>query len=128
MISWSRSLAADELPWLHLGHPQEGVDGPWFVTEAVLLVELGVSEGDEDTLLIRHGLSHASKSGCAMCPFQPVGWTWVMWETDPGGRVALVAVERVALGRNPRIFIVGQAPIGEAVTAWRAKHPRATKE
>ncbi len=27
-------IAADELPRLHLGHPQEGGDGPWFVTEA----------------------------------------------------------------------------------------------
>ncbi len=26
------------------------------------------------------------------------------------------------------MFIVGQASVGEAVTAWRAKHPRATVE
>ena len=69
LITWRRSLAADELPRLHLGHPQEGGDGPWFVTEACSFVELGVSKADEDTILIRHGLRHARKSGCAMCPF-----------------------------------------------------------
>ena len=26
-------IAADELPRVHLGHPQDGGDGPWFVTE-----------------------------------------------------------------------------------------------
>jgi hypothetical protein len=26
------------------------------------------------------------------------------------------------------MFIVGQAPVGEAITAWRAKHSRATVE
>ena len=119
-------IAADELPRLHLGHPQEGGDGPWFVTEAYPLVELGVSKADEDTILIRHGLSHARKSGCAMCPFQPVGWYWALRETDPEGWAAVVEYERVALARNPRMFIVGQAPISEAVAAWRAKHPRAT--
>jgi hypothetical protein len=98
------------------------------VTEAYPLVELGVTKADEDAILIRHGLSHARKSGCAMCPFQPVGWYWALRETDPAGWAAVVAYERVALARNPRMFIVGQAPIGEAVAAWRAKHPRATVE
>ena len=27
-------IAVDELPRLHLGHPQKGGDGPWFVTDA----------------------------------------------------------------------------------------------
>ena len=96
------------------------------MTEAYPLVELGVSKADEDTILIRHGLSHARKSGCAMCPFQPVGWYWALRETDPEGWAAVAAYERVALARNPRMFIVGQAPIGEAVAAWRGKHPDAT--
>jgi len=29
---------------------------------------------------------------------------------------------------TPRMCIVGQAPIGGAVAAWRAKHPSATVE
>jgi hypothetical protein len=44
------------------------------VTEAYPLVDLGVSKADEDTILISHGLNYARKSGCAMCPFQPVSW------------------------------------------------------
>ncbi|MCK6525658.1 hypothetical protein L6R49_30000 [Myxococcota bacterium] len=98
------------------------------MTEACSLVELGVSKSDEDTILIRHGLSHARRSGCAMCPFQPVRWTWALRETDPVGWAAVVPVEHAALVRNPRRFIVAQAPIGETLAACRAKHPRATEE
>jgi hypothetical protein len=121
-------IAADELPRLHLGHPQEGGDEPWFVTGAYPLVELGVSKADEDTILIRHGLSHARKSGWAMCPFQPVGWYWALRETEPAGWEAVVEYERVALARNARMFIVGQAPIAQAVAAWRVRNPLATVE
>ncbi len=121
-------IAADELPRRHLGRPQEGGDGPWFVTGAYPLEELGVSKADEETILIRHGLSHVRRSGCAMCPFQPVGWVWALRETDPAGWAAVVDCERAALARNPRMLVVGQVPVGEAVAAWRAKHPRATAE
>ena len=87
-----------------------------------------MSKGDEDTILIRHGLRHARKSGCAVCPFLPVGWTWALRETDPAGRAAVVEYEREALARNTKMFIVGQAPIDKAVAVWRAKHPRTTVE
>jgi hypothetical protein len=103
-------IAADELPRLHFGHPQDGGDGLWFVTEAYPLFELGVTKADEDAILLRHGLSHARKSGCAMWPLQPVGWYCALRETDPAGWAGVVEYECVALGRNPRMFVVGQAP------------------
>jgi hypothetical protein len=121
-------IAADELPRVHLGHPQDGGDGPWFVTEAYPLIELGVTKADEDAILRRHGLSHARKSGCAMCPFQPVGWYWALRETDPAGWEAVVEYERAALARNPRMFVVGAAPIAQVVVAWRGRNPLATVE
>ena len=116
-------IAADKLPRLHLGHPREGWDEPWFVAEAYPVGELGVRTADEDTILIRQGLSHARKSGCAMCPFQPVGWYWALRETDPAGWEAVVEYERAALARNLRMFIIGQAPIGEVVATWRGEAP-----
>jgi hypothetical protein len=78
-------IAAGELPPLHLRYPREGGDGPWVVTETYPLVELGVTKANEDAILLSHGLSHARKSGCAMCPFQPVGWVWALRKTDPEG-------------------------------------------
>lgn len=43
-------IAADALPRLHLGHRLAVGDGPWFVNKAVPLVELCVSEADEETI------------------------------------------------------------------------------
>jgi hypothetical protein len=56
-------IVADERPRLYLGHPQEGGDGPWFVTEAYPALELGVSKAGEDTFLIRPGLLERSGRG-----------------------------------------------------------------
>jgi hypothetical protein len=121
-------IAADELPRLHLGHPQDGGDGLWFVPEVYPLVELGLTKAYEDAILGRHVLSHGRRSGCAMCPFQPVGCTWALRETDPVGWAAVVEYERAALGQNPRMFIVRQTPIGKAAAAWRMKPPQAMVE
>ena len=91
-----------------------------YVTEAYPLIELGVTKADEDAILRRHGLSHARKSGCAMCPFQPIGWYWALRETDPAGWEAVVEYERAALERNPKMFVVGQSPLPQAAAATGA--------
>ena len=44
------------------------------------LVDMGIEKADEAAILARHGLDWVRKSGCFMCPFQPVGWFWALRE------------------------------------------------
>ena len=40
----------------------------------------------------------------------------------------LSEAQRAALARNPRMFVVGQSPLPQAVAAWRVRNPLATVE
>ena len=121
-------IAADEAERAVFAHPLLGGSGPWYATEAYPLIEAGISKADEQPILSRHGFSDARKSGCYLCPFQPIGWFWALRETDPEGWASVVAYEAAALAENPRMFLVGKTPIPEAVNAWRARNPNATVE
>ncbi len=117
-----------------------GWPGPWYVTEAYPLVELGVAKDDEQAILDRHGFGGTYKSGCWLCPHQPVGWFWVLREAAKGNKQAkkhadprwwgsVVEYERAALEANPNMKVIGSYPsIPIAVERWRAKNPRATIE
>ena len=121
-------IAADEAERAQFAHPLLGGKGPWYATEAYPLIEGGITKADEQPILTRHGFPDARKSGCFLCPFQPVGWFWALRETDPEGWASVVAYEAAALAENPRMFLVGKTPIPEAVNAWRARNPNATVE
>lgn len=121
-------IAADEAERALFVHPLLGGSGPWYATEAYPLIEAGIAKADEGPILARHGFGDARKSGCYLCPFQPVGWFWALRETDPEGWAEVVAYEARALARNPRMFVTGKAPLPEMVAAWRAKNPSATVE
>lgn len=94
------------------------------------LVEQRITKADEAPILARHGLAHVRKSGCKNCPYQPVGWYWVLRETDSVGWAEAVDLEAAALAENPKMWQIGTAkkPLPQAVEDWRAKNPRATIE
>ncbi len=109
-----------------VAHPLEGGSGPWYVTEAYPLRELGVRKADEAAILRRHGFDDVRKSGCVMCPYQPVSWFWALRETDPVRWASVVQYEAAALRANPRMFLARDQPITEVVARWRRRNPDAT--
>ena len=119
-------IAADEAERAIEAHPLHGGRGPWYVTEAYPLIEMGLNKADEAEILEACGFDDAHKSGCVMCPFQPVSWYWALRETDPAQWARVVGYKARALERNPRMFLVGDAPIAEMVAAWRSRNPAAT--
>ena len=119
-------IAANEAERAVKAHPLRGESGPWYVTEAYPLIEMGLNKADEAETLEACGFDDARKSGCVMCPFQPVSWYWVLRETDAEQWARVLRYEAKALERNPRMFLVGDAPIAEMVAAWRRRNPAAT--
>lgn len=121
-------IAADESKRAIDAHPLRGGDGPWYVEEAYPLLEMGIAKADEGAVLEECGFADVRKSGCRMCPFQPVGWFWALRETDPPAWSEVVAYEEKALERNPRMFVAGDAPLPVVVERWRLKNPDATPQ
>jgi hypothetical protein len=67
--------------WKQRDHTYKRVaPGPWWVDEAYPLAEGRVTKAGEQPILERHGLGHIRKSGCFMCPFQPIEWYWLLGE------------------------------------------------
>lgn len=100
-----------------------------YVQEAYPLVELGITKADEAPILERWHLNHVRKSGCMLCPYQPVGWYWALQEVDPDAFEKVVEYERRALERNPRMNLLpGRRLLRETVDAWRQANPDATVE
>lgn len=98
-----------------------------YVTEAYPLAELGIAKADETPILEAHGFGDVRKSGCWMCPHQPVSWWWALSQLAPERFEAAVRYEARAASRTrPVLRIVGAIPLDEAVRAWRAEHPDAT--
>lgn len=118
-------LAADETDRLAKGGDQ-GAFSARYVTEAFPLAELGIRKEDEAPILERHGFGEVRKSGCWMCPHQPVGWWWALREVAPDRFAAAADYEERAAARVPSLRIVGEVPLAEAVDAWRARNPDAT--
>ena len=96
------------------------------------LLEAGIKKADEAEILARHGFDLPNlpvrKSGCFICPYQPVGWYWVLRELYPRLWKLTIEYEAAALAKNPKMTIVKGKPIAEAVEAWRERNPRATYE
>lgn len=108
-----------------LGH-EGGVD---YAEEAYPLVEMGIAKMDETAILERWHLDHVRKSGCMLCPYQPVSWYWALREVDLDAFWKIEEYERRALERNPRMTVMpGRKPLAEAVNAWRQANPDATVE
>ncbi len=113
-------IAADEA-----SRAENGGNGPAFITEAYPLIEMGITKEGEQDILKRHGFGDVRKSGCSMCPFQPVSWFWALRETDPQGWSAAVDYESKALAKNPKMFVTGTRTLPDHVNRWRARHPEA---
>jgi len=92
------------------------------------LVTMGIDKAGEAAILARHGFAHVQKSGCYMCPFQGAGWYWVLRDHHPKLWDRVVAYERTALAKNPKMNVVGKTPLPQAVAAWRQRNPHATAE
>lgn len=120
-------IAADETSRI----PDENL-GPYYVTEAYPLADMGISKADEAPILARWGFDDVRKSGCWMCPYQPASWWWALREAEPETYERAVEYERIALERNPRMAATGfrvkgdPITIPEVVARWREKNPEAT--
>ena len=120
-------IAADETSRL-----ANGGHGPDYVTEAYPLVEMGIAKPDEAAILRRWGLNDVRKSGCFMCPYQPIAWYWALSVTQPDAWARAVHYEDVALARNAKMNVTGVridgvlARLPQLVERWRAANPEAT--
>ena len=100
---------------------------PDYVEEAYPLVEAGIRKADETLILERWQLNHVHKSGCYICPYQPVSWYWALREVDPQAWASVLQYEQTALARNPRMTVLpGRGTLEHEVNAWRERNPDAT--
>lgn len=120
-------IAADETRRI-----ANGGRSPSYVEERYPLVSMRIAKTDEQPILERGGFGRVRKSGCFMCPYQPASWYWALSKADPEQYARVVAYERIALKRNPRMGATGftrkgkPLPIPEVVMRWRTANPRAT--
>ncbi len=118
--------AADERGRLEHG-AETGCFDTSYSDEAYPLIEMGIAKADEEPILRRCDLQRALKSGCWLCPHQPLGWFWVLRETDPTTWGQVVEYERRAIERaGLKLCITGRRPIADQVDRWRELNPRAT--
>ena len=101
---------------------------PFYERACYPLLEMKIGKAEEIPVLDRHGLGWLHKSGCYMCPYQPVGWYWVLSIRHPDLFALVVEYERRALEENPKMFVVAGKPIEVAVADWRRRNPRATED
>lgn len=100
---------------------------PWYIQEAYPLVEMGISKADEAPILSRWHLDDVKKSGCYMCPHQPLSWYWALSLVDAAAFERVVEYEGVSLQANPRMTVKGgKRTLREAVAKWRQENPGAT--
>jgi hypothetical protein len=132
-----KGLAQQHITLIGIAHDEQkrlahGGRSPDYVEERYPLVTMGVAKPDEQAILERWGFGHVRKSGCVMCPFQPVSWYWALRETEPAEWMRIVAYEARALERNPKMAVTGAKAAGqpvrlpELVERWRAANPLAT--
>lgn len=101
-------LAADETDRLEKGG-DVGCFTARYVTEAYPLAEMGIGKKDEQPILDACGFGDVRKSGCWMCPFQPIGWWWALSELEPDLFARAVKAEAESTKRDPKLFFVGSA-------------------
>ena len=107
---------------------------PFYEWAVYPLLEAGLTKPAETAILARHGFDMdlpIYKSGCVMCPFQPIGWFWALSVLHPDLFEVVVEYEAAALAKNPAMHLIGGRkgqPIRLAVAAWRARNRHATIE
>jgi len=111
--------------------------GVWYADEAYPLLEMGITKADEQPILERHEFGHVRKSGCVMCPYQPISWYWMLREVEPEGWTRTVDYEGAAVKAGGwTIFTHAKAKgrtkeqrlmyLPEAVERWRGRNPDVT--
>lgn len=115
-------IAADEI--------ERAIDTgrPFYERACYPLVEMDIGKVAEVPILDRHGFGWMHKSGCYICPFQPVGWYWVLSVRHPDLFARVVAYEAAALAANPKMFVVAGKPLELAVHDWRRRNPHAAED
>jgi hypothetical protein len=114
--------------------------GPDYVEECYPLIDMKISKADESPILARWGLDHVRKSGCYICPYQPLSWFWAISQQSPRQFSAIMDYEKASVANNPRMSLNGTKypkkagpelagriiPIEVQVQMWRDKNPTAT--
>lgn len=121
-------IAADEPD--RIEYPER----PYYERPVYPLFDMGITKDDEAAILRRHGWDVPElpvyKSGCWLCPYQPVGWYYFLLQDYPHLFALVEEYEARALARNPNLHIIAGKkgrPIRETVHRWRQRHPHATR-
>ena len=107
-------LAADEesrASKRHAYNPArwQGKAGPYFVDEAYPLMEMGITKAGEQPVLESEGWGYVRKSGCFMCPYQPLEWYWLLdHKARQGNQWAQTAMTRLTRAQR-RVVEHGKA-------------------
>ncbi len=79
--------------------------GPFWVDEAYPLAEMRIPKSAEQPILEAHGWGHVRKSGCFMCPYQPVEWYWLLHHKAQEGQPwARASYHRIRTAERDRFF------------------------
>jgi 3'-phosphoadenosine 5'-phosphosulfate sulfotransferase (PAPS reductase)/FAD synthetase len=86
------------------------------------LIEAGITKADCVEILKENGIT-AYKSGCYLCPFQPISKFWAVSVLYPELHAKSVAMEELATARNPKLRILGRegVPLDEEIARWVAR-------
>jgi len=79
---------------------EESGRAPKFVTESYPLISMGVAKTDEGKILARFGLESVRKSGCYMCPYQPLGAYWALSIVNPEAWADVQRYEAESIAAN----------------------------
>ncbi|HEX2912276.1 MAG TPA: hypothetical protein VH186_15820 [Chloroflexia bacterium] len=86
------------------------------------LIQYGITKADCIEILREAGIP-ALKSGCLLCPFQPISKFWAVRVLYPELHEKSVAMESLAAARNPKLRILGREGISldEEIDRWQAR-------
>jgi len=102
-----------------------------YIQELYPLIDMELNKPDEAKILKRCELAWVRKSGCYICPYQPISHYWALSVLHPDIFAKVEAYEQQSLKRNPNISITGTKiggkvlPIRSLVTRWRQANPKA---
>jgi len=123
-------LAADETDRLAKGG-DVGCFSARYVDEAYPLAEMGIGKPDEQAYLDACGFGDVRKSGCWMCPYQPIGWWWALSVLEPELFQRAVEAEIESTRRDPKLHFTGAKEkkrgllLPESIARWRERNPDA---
>jgi 3'-phosphoadenosine 5'-phosphosulfate sulfotransferase (PAPS reductase)/FAD synthetase len=86
------------------------------------LIEAGITKSDCVEILKENGIT-AYKSGCYLCPFQPISKFWAVSVLYPELHAKSVAMENLAAARNPKLRIIGRdgVSLDQEIDRWVAR-------